>query len=58
MTICNQAGDAGHAIPAAKRETMQALHQLNALSLNFSAAPATLNELHDHHQSAMLSLMS
>ena len=41
-----------------KDETMQALHQLHALLLNFSADPATLNELHDHHQSAMLCLMS
>ena len=41
-----------------KDETMQALHQLNALLLNFSADPATLSDLHDHHQSAMLCLMS
>jgi len=41
-----------------KDETMQALHQLNALLLNFSAFPETLNDLHEHHQSAMLCLMS
>lgn len=41
-----------------KEETLQTLHQLSALLLNFSAFPETLTELLDHHHHAMLCLMS